>query len=99
MIEYIVFTTHGLERYKKARNETNNAIKSAKLQYFWHNLDLNKKNSSKTWKLINELSSRKSGANCNIIDIKTDKEIINSPPEIAETFNDFSTSIGPNLAS
>ena len=87
------------EQYKQARNETNNAIKSAKRQYFLHNLELNKKNPSKTWKLINELSSRKSCTNRNITEIKTDNETINSAPEIAEAFNNFFTSIGPNLAS
>ena len=87
------------EQYKQARNETNNAIKSAKRQYFLHNLELNKKNSSKTWKLINELSSRKSCTNRNITEIKTDNETINSAPEFAEAFNNFFTSIGPNLAS
>ena len=87
------------EQYKQARNETNNAIKSAKRHYFLHNLELNKKNSSKTWKLINELSSRKSCTNRNITEIKTDNETINSAPEIAEAFNNFFTSIGPNLAS
>ena len=87
------------EQYKQARNETNNAIKSAKRQYFLHNLELNKKNSSKTWKLINELSSRKSCTNRNITEIKTDNETINSAHEIAEVFNNFFTSIGPNLAS
>lgn len=54
---------------------------------------LNKNKSSKTWKLINELSSRKSGTNRNIIEIKTDKEIINYTPEIAEAFNNFFTSL------
>ena len=58
-----------------------------------------KNNSSKTWKLINELSSRKSCTNRNITEIKTDNETINSAPEIAEAFNNFFTSIGPNLAS
>ena len=87
------------EQYKQARNETNNAIKSAKCQYCLHNLELNKKNSSKTWKLINELSARKSCTNRNITEITTDNETINSAPEIAEVFNNFFTSIGPNLAS
>ena len=32
------------ERYKQARNEVNNAIKSAKKQYFIHNLEVNKMN-------------------------------------------------------
>jgi len=31
-------------RYKQARNEVNNSIKSAKKQYFIHNLEVNKKN-------------------------------------------------------
>ena len=87
------------EQYKQARNETNNAIKSAKRQYFLHNLEFNKKNSSKIWRLINELSSRKSCTNRNITEIKTDNETINSAPEIAEAFNNFFTSIGPHLAS
>ena len=48
--------TAAWERCKQARNEGNNAIKSAKRQYFMHNLDLNKKNPRKTWMLIYELS-------------------------------------------
>ena len=60
---------------------------------------MNKRNSSKTWKLINELSSRKSWNNRNITEIKTDNETINSAAEIAGIFNDFVTSIGANLAS
>ena len=35
------------ERYKQARNEVNNAIKSAKKQYFMHNLEMNKMNPRK----------------------------------------------------
>ena len=31
--------------------------------------------------------------------LKTNNETIDSAPEIAEVFNDFFTSIGPNLAS
>ena len=74
-------------------NETNNAIKSDKRQYFLNNLELNKKNSSKPWKLINELNSRKSCTNRNITKIKTDNQAINSASEIAETFNNFFTSL------
>ena len=59
----------------------------------------NKKSPSETWKLINELRSRKSCTNRIITEIKTDNETINSAPEITEAFNNFFTSIGPNLAS
>ena len=58
------------ERYKQARNEVNNAITSAKKQYFTHNLEVNKMNSRKTWKLIDDLSSRKYGRVRNISEIK-----------------------------
>ena len=54
------------ERYKQARNGVNNAIKSAKKQYSTHNLELNKTNPRKTWKLIDDLSSRKYGRVRNI---------------------------------
>ena len=32
--------TTAWERYKQARNEVNNAIKSVKKQYFMHNLEI-----------------------------------------------------------
>ena len=37
----------GWKQYKEARNETNNAIKSAKRQYFLHTLELKKRILSK----------------------------------------------------
>ena len=72
------------ERYKQARNEVNNAIKSAKKQYFTHNLEMNKMNPRKTWKLIDDLSSRKYGRVRNISEIKVNNESISSPAEMAE---------------
>ena len=87
------------ERYKQARNEVNNAIKSAKKQYFTHNLEVNKMNPRKTWKLIDDLSSRKYGRVRNISEIKVNNEPISSAAEMAEVFNDFFATIGSNLAS
>ena len=87
------------ERYKQARNEVNNAIKSAKKQYFTHNLEVNKMNPRKTWKLIDDLSSRKYGRVRNISEIKVNNEPISSAAEMAEVFNDIFATIGSNLAS
>ena len=87
------------ERYKQARNEVNNAIKSAKKRYFTHNLELNKMNPRKTWKLIDDLCSRKYGRIRNISEIKVNNEPISSAAEMAEVFNDFFATIGSNLAS
>ena len=76
------------------RNETNNA----KGQYFKDNLELNKKDPRKTWELINELSSRKCGKIRHISQIsRIDDKTIKSAPEMAEAFNKFFTTIGPNL--
>ena len=47
------------QRYKQARNEGNNANISVKEQYFTHNLEVNKLNPRETWKLIDDLTSRK----------------------------------------
>ena len=77
------------ERYKQARNGVNNAIKSAKKQCFTHNLELNKTNPRKTWKLIDDLSSRKYGRVRNISEIKVNNEPISSAAEMAEVLNDF----------
>ena len=44
-------------QFKKARNECNNAIKQAKHNYFITNFAAARKDPSKTWKLMNELSS------------------------------------------
>ena len=77
------------ERYKQARNGVNNAIKSAKKQYFTHNLELNETNPRKTWKLIDGLSSRKYGRIRNISEIKVNNEPISSVAEIGRSLQRF----------
>ena len=86
------------QQYKHTRNETNNAIRTAKRQYFKDNLEINKKNPRKTWELINELSSRKCGKTQNISEIRIYDKTMKSALEKAEAFNIFFTTIGPNLA-
>ena len=84
--------------YKKARNESNNAVKNAKSKYFKDNLDANKNDPKKTRKLINELNSnQQKGSKVNEIKINNSTPV--SPPEIAEAFNVHFTNIGPNLTS
>ena len=50
---------HIWSQYKKVRNETNNLIKQSKRSYFISNIDTVGNDPKKTWKLINELTSRK----------------------------------------
>ena len=86
------------QQYKHARDETNNAIRTAKRQYFKDNLEINKKTPRKTWELINELSSLKCGKTQNISEIRIYDKTIKSAPEMAEAFNKFFTTVGLNLA-
>ena len=85
-------------QYKVARNETNNAIKTQKRKYFTKNLDANKNDPRKTWKLINELNSqqRKSAY---IAEIKIGNQSVSSSEDIAETLNSHFTSVGQALAN
>ena len=85
-------------QYKVARNETNNAIKTQKRKYFTTNLDANKNDPGKTWKLINELNSRQHKS-ANIAEIKIGNQSVSSTEDIAETLNSHFTSVGRALAN
>ena len=85
-------------QYKVARNETNNAIKTQKRKYFTTNLDANKNDPRKTWKLINELNSRQHKS-ANIAEIKIGNQSVSSSEDIAETLNSHFTSVGQALAN
>ena len=53
-------------------------------------MEINKNNPKTTWKLINELNSRNVSSHR--------EEIINTPKDIAETFNTHFASVGEKLA-
>ena len=85
-------------QFKKYRNLVNNEIKKAKELYYKRALVENEGNSRQTWRIVNELTSRKTN-NCCIKEIKSNGNSIYSPPELADAFNDHFSSIGPKLAS
>ena len=85
-------------QYKVARNETNNTIKTQKRKYFTTNLDANKNDPRKTWKLINELNSWQHKS-ANIAEIKIGNQSVSSSEDIAETLNSHFTSVGQALAN
>ena len=85
-------------KYKKARNQVNTCIKNAKRKYFRDNLDANKKDPKKTWKLINELQNRLKKSTT-IPGIKINNKTMTSETDIAEEFNTFFTNVGDKLAA
>ena len=73
------------------------SLKKAKREYFSENLDANKSDLRKTWRLINELQSRQSKST-KVSQVKTGNQVFTSPGDIAEAFKNHFTNIGQSLA-
>lgn len=86
------------EQYRKAKNQTTNAIKLAKKTYCTERLENNEKNPRETWKIINTLLSRNVNNSSIVQELKIDGQTVTSSSEIADKFNDFFTNIGETLA-
>ena len=87
------------QQYRMARNDCNNSIRRAKRHYFTLNIDAARNDPKKSWKLINDLSSRKIRNECNVKKVNINGNEVNSAPDISDAFNTYFTTIGSNLAS
>ncbi len=87
------------QQHKQTRNRINNEIKEVKRNYFTNNLDLHKGDMKKTWKLINELSSKNTGKTNRVSELNFNNQEITAPMDIAEAFNNYFSSVGDNLAA
>ncbi len=86
-------------QYKKARNEANNIIKRAKQNYFSTNITTAQKDPKKTWRLINDLTSRKMNKAASVKEVNFEGSTLTDPADISEAFNSYFTSIGDKLAN
>ena len=82
--------------FKKCRNAVNNEIKQAKEHFFKNALRENEGNSRTTWRIINELTSRKIHSS-SVKEIKLDNSSISDSQELSSVFNDHFSSIGLKL--
>ena len=85
-------------RFKQSRNQLNIDIRLAKETYYKDALHENEGDSRQTWRVVNELTSRKT-ANLNIKEIQNEGESIYNPQLLSETFNTHFATIGPKLAN
>ena len=85
-------------QFKKARNEVNNLVKKTKRDYFMMQINSAKRDPKNTWRLINELTSRKTSVNSHVKAIKQEGVTLTNSADIANTFNNYFTTIGDNLA-
>ena len=86
-------------KFKKLRNTVNNEIKRAKECYYMHAFSDSRGDSRNTWRIVNELMSRKSHSSViNEIKLPRGNSIYDSH-ELSDAFNDHFSSIGPRLAN
>jgi hypothetical protein len=81
--------------YKTYRNCYYKVIRNAKIQHYKSQFFLNKKNIKKTWSLANELTGRHNKQ----VEPPTKVGGFTKNEDIANGFNDYYSSVAPNLAS
>ena len=69
-------------------------IRQARKTYYSNEMNKNKNNTNSVWKLINTLI----GKNCKTDNTDTFCHNDTNPTEVCNTFNNYFTNIGPNLA-
>ena len=83
-------------RYNELRNKVNRELNKAKKAYYASYFKENSKNSKKVWEGIKSIINTKN-PNITIVNhLKINKETIDDPKQISESFNKYFTSIGPN---
>ena len=80
--------------YKQCRNSVNNAIRQAKKSYYTKAFHDNEGNIRMTWRVINDLTSRKTNSP-SIKEIKQNGISICNSQELATAFNHHFATVGP----
>ena len=87
-----------IEKYKSYPNCYNTILRLSKKLYFEQGFKKFKSNPKKTWDLLNEITCRKS-KNSTVSEIYKNGSIINDPKIVANSFNEFFTTIGPKISN
>ena len=84
--------------YKQIRNKINTELRNAKKEYYSSKIASQKQNQKQAWKTINNLLGRQCKQTVvNQLDIEG--ETLTNNEDIAESFNNYFSNIGQNLAS
>ena len=90
------------DRYKRYKNRLTCILGHAEKEYYASKLLEMKDNAAKTWKILNEMTNRKS-KNKSVTSLKINNVLIShlyidNPQLLANSFNNFFSNIGPQLA-
>ena len=84
-------------QFRSMRNQVNRDINTAKQDYYKNAFRNCSGDQRKTWKTVNELTSRKSNKTV-INEIEYNEQKSEDQTDVAEMLNSFFTKIGPNLS-
>ena len=90
-------STYFHNAYKKARNKINKMLKNLKQKYFQNHIDDNRGNPKKMWDGIIQFLS-KGSKTTHITSLNVGNINVTNKTIIAESMNEYFTSIGPDLA-
>ena len=81
-------------KFNKYNNLFNKIKRSAKIKYYNDTLDKNKFNMKKTWSILREVIGKKNDKSSFPQEFKIDNEIVTNRTNIAESFNNYFSTIG-----
>jgi hypothetical protein len=85
-------------KFKNYRNVYNSTVRMCKKMFYAHELDANCKNLKKTWSILNDVLKKPKNKQ-QISSINSNGELITDPTLIANTFNNFFTTIADEIAN
>ena len=91
-------TPKSREKYVNYKNTLTTLLRFEKRKFYCSQFELNKANIKETWKTINHVLNKDSNIN-NITQMKINNAITTDNSSIADSFNDYFSSIGRNLAN
>ena len=85
--------------YKRHRNLLTTLMRNTERLYHENQLELNKHDLRKSWKIMKEIIGKQSDYDINNFECLIDGSLSKDPELISEAFNNYFTEIGPKLAS
>jgi len=86
------------ERYTRYKNKLTHLLRISEKKYIREYLDKYSTDLKKSWSVANNIIGKNSKCNNVPVTLNINGEKVNDPLTIANTFNSFLSSVGPNLA-
>ena len=90
--------TELLESYKVTKRILHSSLRNAEIQYYSEQLEINSSDIFKSWKVLKSILALNSSSEKKKLCLTIDNEAVTNSNDIANGFNNFFVSIGPELA-